>query len=29
MIDFLKLFIHVLVSPAQARLEAEIALLRH
>jgi hypothetical protein len=31
MIDFLKLFVHVLVSPfkTQARLEAKIVLLRH
>jgi transposase InsO family protein len=31
MIDFLKLFLHILVSPfkTQARLEAEIVLLRH
>jgi hypothetical protein len=31
MIDFLKLFVHVLVSPfkSQGRLEAEIVLLRH
>lgn len=31
MIDFLKLFVHVLVSPfkTQARVEAEIILLRH
>jgi hypothetical protein len=31
MIDFLKLFLHVLVSPfkTQARLEAEIVMLRH
>jgi hypothetical protein len=31
MVDFLKLFVHVLISPfkTQARLEAEIVLLRH
>jgi len=31
MIDFLKLFVHILVAPikTQARLEAEIVLLRH
>jgi hypothetical protein len=31
MIDFLKLFVHVLVSPfkTRARLEAEVAVLRH
>ena len=31
MMDFLKLFVHVLVSPfkTQARLEAEIVMLRH
>jgi hypothetical protein len=31
MVDFLKLFVHILVSPfkTQARLEAEISLLRH
>ena len=31
MLDFLKLFVHILVSPfkSRARLEAEIFLLRH